>query len=127
MSPLFRRSEEKLAQRAAADAEIARIRERNIDALAIELLPVMGPDGIGKGVTVRSQQLCEYLLRDYPAGKGMKALDLLSPVREALEELERSGLVEARHWQRTPVWRITRLGKQVLADGTLEERLNRRA
>ncbi len=124
MSPLFRRSEEQLAQRAAADAEITRLKARSIEDLAVELLPVIAPDGPLGATSVRVQQLCEYLLRDVPGAK-RKALDLLSTVREALEALDRVGLVTTVSIQRSPNWRITSLGKTALAEGTVEQRVRR--
>ena len=42
MSPLFRRSEEKAAQKAAADGEIERLRALSVDDLAADLLPGLG-------------------------------------------------------------------------------------
>jgi DNA-binding transcriptional ArsR family regulator len=126
MSPLFRKSEEQLAQRAAADAEITRLKARSIEDLAVELLPVIGPDGPLGATSVRIQQLCEYLLRDIPGAK-RKALDLLSTVREALEALDRVGLVTTVSIQRSPNWRITSLGKTALAEGTVEQRVRRTA
>ncbi len=125
MSPLFRKSEEKLAQRAAADAEINRLKALSIEDLAVDLLPAIGPEGpLGKS-SVRNQQLCEYLLRDFPGGKGSKALDLLSVVREALEVLERVGLVKPVSIQRSPNWSISSLGKTALAEGSVEQRVKR--
>ncbi len=125
MSPLFRKSEEKLAQRAAADGEIARLKALKIEDVAVDLLPAIGPHGPLGGSSVRNQQLCEYLLRDFPGGKGSKALDLLVVVREALETLERVGLVAPVSIQRSPNWSITSLGKTALVDGTVAQRLER--
>jgi DNA-binding transcriptional ArsR family regulator len=125
MSPLFRKSEEQLAQRAAADAEITRLKALSVEDLALDMLPSMGPDGALGKTSVRTQQLCEYLLRDFPGAKRSKALDLLAPVLEALEALQREGLVTTVSIQRSPNWRITSLGKTALAQGTVEQRVKR--
>lgn len=123
MSPLFRRSEEKVARREAAKREIERLRAMRIDDLAIDLLPALGPDGPTRGTSIWPQQLCGYLLRDYPGAGKMDALDLLVPVNKALDRLEDARLVSPISVQRTPVWKITSAGEDALADGTVRERL----
>ncbi len=125
MPPRFRKSEEQLAQRAATDAEITRLKALSVEDLALNLLPLMGPDGALGKTSVRTQLLCEYLLRDFPGGKRSKALDLLAPVREALDALEREGLVTTVSIQRSPNWRITSLGTTALAQGTVGQRVKR--
>jgi hypothetical protein len=126
MSPLFRRNEEKAARKAAARVEIERLRAVPVDDLAAELLPALGPDGPTHGTSIRVQQLCEYLLTDYPGAGQMDTLNLTAPVNRALDVLEGIGLVSPISVQRTPVWRITSLGERALADGTVQERLDRR-
>lgn len=126
MSPLFRRSEEKTARRAAAKLEIERLRALRIDDLAAELLPGLGPDGPTRGTSIWPQQLCEYLLKDYPDAGRMNTLDLLAPVNRALDRLEDARLVSPISVQRTPLWRITPAGEDALADGTVRERLKGR-
>ncbi len=124
MSPLFRKSEEKLAQQAAAEAEIARLRALPSKELAGRLLPLLGPNGIHGGhSSVRAQELCDRLLSDYPGIGSMKRLDLLSAVGNGLDVLERAGLVAPISYQRSPMWRITTLGASTLEEGTLEQRL----
>ncbi|MGO9752706.1 MAG: hypothetical protein ACLP8S_08925 [Solirubrobacteraceae bacterium] len=125
MLPLFRKSEERLKQQADAEAEIKRLKAVSPEDLALDLLPVIGPDGVlGKG-SVRVQQLCDHLLRDFPGARGSKALDLMPQVREALEALERVGLVTTVSIQRSPNWRVTSLGKTALEQGTVEQRVKR--
>jgi hypothetical protein len=126
MSPLFRRSEEKSARKAAARVEIERLRAVPVDDLAVDLLPALGRDGPTHGTSIRVQQLCEFLLRDYPGAGTMPTLALSAPVSRALDLLEGIGLVSPISVQRTPVWRITPLGERALADGTVQERLERR-
>jgi len=123
VSPLFRRSAEKEAGKAAAKVEIDRLRALSVDDLAADLLPGLGPDGPTHGTSVWPQQLCQYLLRDYPGAGKMQTLDLLAPVNRALDLLEDVRLVSALSVQRTPVWRITPLGERTLAEGNVRERL----
>jgi hypothetical protein len=126
VSPLFRRSEEKAARKAAAKEEIARLRALSIDDLAVRVLSGLGPDGPTHATSTRVQQLCEYLLRDYPGAGQMTALDLLAPVNRALDRLHHAGLASPISVQRSPVWRITPLGESTLAEGTVRQRLTGR-
>lgn len=125
MSPLFRRSEEKAAQKAAAKQEIERLRALSVDDLAADLLPGLGPDGPTHGTSLWPQQLCQYLLRDYPGAGRMATLELMARVNRALDTLDDAGLVRTISVQRTPLWQITSLGERVLAEGTVRERLAR--
>jgi hypothetical protein len=124
MSPLFRKSAEKIAQEAAAQAEIERLKALSVSDLAVELLRAMGPDGANKGFSVRAQQLCSYLVRDFPGAGQLTTLQLMSSVAKGLQRLEQAGLVYAISHQRSPVWRITRRGEATLADGTTQQRIN---
>jgi hypothetical protein len=123
MSPLFRRSEEKVARKAAAKEEIKRLRALSVDELAVAVFPGLGPEGPTHGHSVTRQQLCRFLLADHPGAGQMDTLDLLLPVRKALERLEGAGLVHPISVQREPVWQITPVGEATLADGTVRERL----
>jgi len=123
VSPLFRRNEEKAARKAAAKQEIERLRALNVDDLAMAVLPGLGPDGPTHGTSVWPQQLCGYLLVDYPGAGQMDTLDLIAAVNRALDRLEGVGLVQPISVQRTPVWRITPLGETTLAEGTVRRRL----
>lgn len=89
--------------------------------MAMLLMPMLGPDGLSKGYTVRVQQLCEELLRDFPAGKGMIALELSGRVITALQRLQHVDLVEPISIMRSPPWRITEIGREALEDGTVEK------
>jgi len=122
---VFRRNEEKAARKAAAKEEIARLRAVPVDDLAVDVLPALGPDGPTRGTSIRVQQLCQYLLRDYPGAGQMDTLNLTAPVNRALDMLDDAGLVSPISVQRTPVWRITPLGERILAEGTVRERLLR--
>jgi hypothetical protein len=118
---LFRKSETKIAQAAAVQAEMERLRALSVADLAMALLPGLGPDVAGAGRHVRPQQLCEYLLREFPGAGQMKPLQLMAPVNRALEKLERAELVSSISYERSPRWRITRLGVSALTDGTTEQ------
>ena len=117
MSPLFRRSEESVARRAAANQEVERLRARSVEDLAADVLIGLGPDGPTRGTSIRAQQLAEYLLRDFPGAGQRPTLDLLPAVRRAIDLLEDAGLVSPISVQREPVWRITPRGQRALADG----------
>jgi hypothetical protein len=123
MSPLFRKSEKKVAQQAAVQAEIERLKGLRLDDLAVALMPGLGPDGPTQGQSLRMQQLCDYLVRDFPGGGRLQPLQLMPRVRAALERLERAELVYSISLQRLPTWRITRLGDTVLAEGTIEQHI----
>ena len=125
MSPLFRRNEEKAARKAAARVEIERLRKVPADDLAADLLVGLGPDGPTHGTSIRVQQLCQYLLRDFPGAGTMDTLNLSAPVNKALDMLHDVGLVAPISVQRTPVWRITPLGEIALGEGNVRDRVRR--
>ncbi len=125
MSPLFRRNEEKAARKAAARVEIERLRALPTDELAEDLFPGLGPDGPTHGTSLRVQQLCEYLLRDFPGAGQMDTLNLMAAVNRALDMLEAVGLVSPISVQRTPNWKITPLGESALAEGNVRDRVRR--
>lgn len=123
MSPLFRRSQETVERKAAAKREIERLRALSVFDLAAAVLPGLGPDGPTRGASVWPQQLCEYLLRDYPGAGWGETLDLVAAVNRALDMLEDAHLVRPISVQRTPRWQITPLGERALAEGNVSERL----
>jgi hypothetical protein len=63
--------------------------------------------------------LCTWLLRDFPAAAKFNPLQLMGPVREGLGRLEHAELVYSTASGTHSVWRITRLGSSVLADGSV--------
>jgi hypothetical protein len=125
MSPLFRKSEKKVAAEAAMQAEIERLKALSVEDLAVALLPGWGPDGANQRTSLRVQQLCNYLVRDFPGAGQQKPLLLMTRVNEALEKLEHAELVSSISHQRSPVWRITRLGVSTLAEGTIEQHVRK--
>ena len=120
---LFRKSEEKIALEATTQAEIVRLKTLNVEELASLLLVGLGPEYVAPGHNRRLQQLCEYLLRDFPGVGQTKPLQLMAPVRRALYKLEEAGLVSSMSVVRSPIWQITSLGTRVLAEGTAEHHL----
>jgi hypothetical protein len=122
---LFRKSEEKLALQASAQAEIDRLKTLSVDELALVVLPGLGPEAVDPGRNLRTQQLCEYLLRDFRGLGQTRPLQLTAAVRRALDKLEEAGLVSSMSYALSPVWRITSLGTSVLADGTAGDHLIR--
>jgi hypothetical protein len=120
MSPLFRRSEEKLAQETAAKGEIERLKQLSVEDLAIELLPGFGPGGAGSG-GLRVQQLCTWLVRDFPSAGKFNPLQLLGPVREGLQRLEHAEFVYSTARGDHSTWRITRAGEAALSEGRVEQ------
>lgn len=120
---MFRKSDEKRAEEAAAQAEIDRLKALHVADMAELLLPALGPDGPGGGHTTRVQQLCEYLLRDYVRPRQLRAMQVSPRVYDGLGMLERAGLVSTISVQRSPLYKITPLGESVLADGTLRQHI----
>jgi hypothetical protein len=120
---LFQKSPEKAAEKAEAKAEIERLKKLGVNDMALLLIPMLGPDGFSNGHTVRVQQLCEELLRDFPGGKGMIAMELSARVIKALQRLQTVDLVESISIMRSPLWRISEIGREALADGTAEKYL----
>jgi hypothetical protein len=125
MSPLFRKSEKKVAAKAAMQAEIERLKTLSVEDLAVALLPRLGPDDANQRTSLRVQQLCDYLVRDFPGAGQLQPLQLMASVNKALDRLERAELVYPISLQRSPVWRITPLGATALAEGTIEQQLRK--
>jgi hypothetical protein len=120
---LFRKSEKQVAEAAALQAEIERLKALDVDSLAVVLLPGLRPDG--PGTSMRVQQLCCYLVRDFPGAGQQKPLVLSAYVNDALKKLEKAELVSPLYLQRSPVWRLTPLGGRTLTEGTIKEQLRK--
>jgi hypothetical protein len=126
MSRLFRRRVDEVAQ-AAAQAEIERLKALSVNDLAVELMAGLGRNGVNNGYSVRVQQLCTYLVRDFPGAGQLQTLELMSAVHEGLLRLAQAELVYEISHQRSSVWRITRLGEATVADGTIHEHIGEAA
>ena len=121
---LFRKSEEKVALQAAAQAEIERLKLLAPEQLAVLVLPGLAPEGAPPGRSLRVQQLCEYLLRDFPGIGQTRPLQLMPPVRRALERLEEARLASSTTMlDRSGHWSLTDRGATVLAEGTTAQNL----
>ncbi len=125
MKPLFRRNPERAGRKASAKREVERLRAESVDDLAVAVMPALGPDGPTKGTSIRVQQICEFLLADFPGAGQLNTIDLLATARKALDLLEGAGLVSTISVQRDPLWRITPLGEVALAEGTVRQRVTR--
>ncbi len=124
MVRLFRKSEEKVALRAAAQTEIERLKALSTDELAVMVLAGLGPESAAPGRNLRVQQLCEYLLKDFPGTGQTIPLQLMGCVRRALHRLEEAELASSMSIvNRSPLWRITDRGASVLAEGTAAQHL----
>jgi hypothetical protein len=120
---LFRRSEGKIAQEAAAQAEFERLNGLSVDDLAAELLPAFGP---GQKRPAQSMVgACLWLASSFPGGKNYM-LDLKRPVQEAIQALEHAGLLTGRVRSGSSaqtILSITRLGETALADADIRRYL----
>lgn len=113
-----------MALEAAAQAEIERLKLLRPQQLAVIVLPGLGPEDAAPGRHLRVQQLCEYLLRDFPGIGQTRPLQLMAPVRRALDKLEGADLVSSMSIiERSPMWRITDRGVSALAEGTTANHL----
>jgi hypothetical protein len=118
MSPLFGKSDEKVAQEEAARGAAERFQTLPATGLAVEIMPAFGPEGAkpsaGRGINII--QVLAWVMSPYPRGtKYMKELD--TPVREAIQLLENAGLVLRRTHGGAGAWlTATRLGETALAE-----------
>jgi hypothetical protein len=87
------------------------------------VLPALGPENPKPGSSLWPQEIGQCLLQDFPGAGLLDAVDLLAPLRRALQRLEAAGLVYSTYHQRSPVWHITELGEQALGDGSVERRI----
>ena len=96
MSPLFHQSEEKIAQEAAGEAEFERLIGLSPAGLGVELMPAFGPDGPrghGPNGGINILQALAWL-NDAHFARGISYITKLQePVREAIQALDRAGLV----------------------------------
>lgn len=120
-------------ERAAARAEVKRLRDLLPADLAAEIMPVFGPAGPpvrkiwwgARGIEVL--QICDWLMRSERRGYRQRPR-LRTPVTSALHLLEDAGLIEnERRWAQlgslAAALRATSLGQTALADGSVQQRL----
>jgi hypothetical protein len=125
---LFGNKEEKRAREAAAEAESERLAALPVAALAAEVMPAFGPDGIGAGSGHRQgpMEVTEWLFAS-TSTKVKYRQPVLGPVIEALQLLDGAGLVGRRSFgggnSSASTYHATRLGEEALADGSVELRL----
>jgi hypothetical protein len=125
MAPLFKRKAEPNDVDAHAQAELDRFRALAPVQLAQQLLPAFGPSGIAHARGgIAPQALCKWLVVDVPGVAKFNPLQLLLPVREALQQLEHGSLVTSSGRDRATIWRITSTGEGALADGSVAAHLS---
>jgi hypothetical protein len=125
MSPLFKKSEAKQAEEEAAKAEADRLGALPPAELAVELMPVFGPDGpTRRGPTggINIVQVLSGFMSKTPHGtRYLRQLD--APVREGLQVLEHAELILRTTRQETTWYKATRLGETALAEGTVQQHI----
>jgi hypothetical protein len=126
-SPLFGKSDQKAAEEEAGRAELERLLALSAKDLAVEILPAVGPGGIriSTGGGYNTVQVTQWLMRNHKRRPNIKPL--IEPVREAIQVLENAGLVlRTTSGIGTGVSSVkaTRLGEQVLSEGTVRQYLD---
>jgi hypothetical protein len=124
---LFGNKEEKRSQEAAAEVESRRLAGLPVADLAAEVLPAFGPEGInaGGGGQEGPMEVAKWLLASTSSKAKYKGV-ILGPVVEALQLLDNKGLVGRRSFGASSsgsTYDLTRLGKEALADGSVEKYL----
>jgi hypothetical protein len=118
---LFRKSEERVAQDAAAEEEFDRLCALPPADLAAAVMPAFAPDGPGHGKTVNVLQIQSWLMSSFSHASGYSG-KLRDPVSEAVQALSNAGLAE-RTGPHGDLVKTTRLGEAALADGTVARQL----
>ncbi len=117
---LFGNKQEKAAQRAAAEAEVARLKALSAPELAVELMTAFSPDESGGSTQLGELQLAMWALAAHKASAANISA-LRDVVREALQVLENANLL-TRVQARGGGWlKLSALGKEALAAGTVRE------
>ena len=94
---MFGKKNERAARGAAAREAADSLLSLPVAALAAEIMPAFGPDGVSTkyGQRIGALQVANWLLKQYPRGTG-QLKELLNPVREALQALEHAELILRR-------------------------------
>jgi len=118
---LFGNKADKQARLAAGAAESQRLRSLPARALAAEVMPAFGPDGMNFGAAHRQgpMEVVRWLL---PGAAVRDRQPVLGPVVEALGVLEHANLLTRRSAE-TPSYYASRLGIAALAGGTVRTEL----
>jgi hypothetical protein len=122
----FGDKEAKATQAEAAQAESDRLVALPVPALAAEIMPAFGPDGLQTrtGHQQGAMQVTSWLMADV-SDKVRYRQPVLGPVIEGLTALEHAGLLERRSFGSgsAATYHATRLGQSALAEGTVEQQL----
>jgi hypothetical protein len=123
----------------AATAEVKRARQVEFERLvamppaaelAAQLLPAFGPHGAKGGKPLTTDDLANWMIRDYRLNFRERALFLTKlggPIAEALRVLAHAELVCVTKRSEAPDnWRATKLGLESLARGTYRQRISER-
>jgi hypothetical protein len=127
MSLLMTNTEEKAAQRAAANEEIERLCALPVAELAAEILPAWAP--AKRSLSTRpAHDVAEWLMAPYPRSPVAAELYLAPAVEEAIQALEHAGLLIRRFLSGgASTLDLTRLGWAALAQGDARRYLTERA
>jgi hypothetical protein len=121
--------EEKQAHKAAAQAELDRLKALSPEGLAVEVLPLLAKITTEhKNITYANAMVIMLRFLDGYHGAGASGNAALNmPVRDALQRLEHANLVERKSVNEhgSDGWRVTDLGQQALAAGDVAARLAR--
>ncbi len=120
---LFGKSEEKVAEQQAAQAEAERLQAMSATELAEVVMPAFGPEGARPGNEINVLQIMSWMMRAHPGGAKLLT-QLRNPTREAIQALENAGLV-IQMGPGGPGARLkaTSLGETALAEGNVAKYL----
>jgi hypothetical protein len=119
---LFGNKQQKAEQKAAADAEVARLKALSGTQLAAELMGAFSPSGGGGPSGLDELQVAMWAMAAYRASAGNISA-LRDPVREALQVLEHANLL-TRVQARGGGWlKPTKLGEEALAGNSVRQAL----
>ena len=118
---LFSKSEERVAQDAAAEAEFDRLSALPPAELATTIMGAFAPDGPGHGKTINVLQIQSWLMSSLSHATGYVS-KLRDPVSEGVQALSNAGLAE-RSGPHGDLVKTTRLGDAALAEDTVSKQL----
>lgn len=118
---LFRKSEAKVAEEVAAQAEFDRLCALPLPDLAATVMCAFAADGPGHGKTLNVLQIQSWLMSSFSHASGYVA-KLRDPVLEGVHALEHAQLAELSG-PHSDLVKTTRLGEAALADGSVQQQL----